>query len=120
MVGERIKSIRESKGITINELAHNAEISKSYISSIERGLQKNPSINVLDKIAAALGVSLDLLLDSNASNISLEDDWVKLLKEAIGQGLTKEEFIQFTMLMGVKRKKSTYEAEIQNSNRKTI
>ncbi|MGD6802222.1 helix-turn-helix domain-containing protein [Rossellomorea vietnamensis] len=120
MVGERIKSIRESKGITINELAHVADISKSYISSIERGIQKNPSINVLEKIAAALGVSLDILLDSKNSDINLEDDWVKLLKEAIGQGLTKEEFIQFTMLMGVKRKKASFDSSHIHKKKWTI
>ncbi|RIW36104.1 helix-turn-helix domain-containing protein [Bacillus salacetis] len=105
MVGERIKSIREKKGMTINELAQKAEISKSYISSIERDIQKNPSINVLERIAAALEVSLDKLLDQPDLEVTLEEDWISLLKEAIEQGLTKEEFIHFTMLMEMKRRK---------------
>jgi XRE family transcriptional regulator, master regulator for biofilm formation len=119
MVGEKIKSIRESKGITINELAQKADISKSYISSIERDIQKNPSIRVLEKIAAALGVSLEILLDSTSSNINLEDEWIKLLKEAIGHGLTKEEFIHFTMLMEIKRKKS-FGGEEWKQDKKTM
>jgi XRE family transcriptional regulator, master regulator for biofilm formation len=106
MVGERIKTIRERKGISINELAQKAEISKSYISSIERDIQKNPSINVLEKIAAALEVPLDKLLDQPGPEVNLEGDWVSLLKEAIEQGLTKEEFIHFTKLMEMKRRKS--------------
>jgi XRE family transcriptional regulator, master regulator for biofilm formation len=119
MVGEGIKSIREKKGITINELAQKAQISKSYISSIERDIQKNPSINVLEKIAAALGISLDILLDHGTKDINLEEEWVQLLKEAIGQGLTKEEFIHFTMLMEIKRKKSLSEGDLRN-NKKSI
>ncbi|EDL62646.1 helix-turn-helix domain-containing protein [Bacillus sp. SG-1] len=118
MVGEKIKSIRENKGITINELAQRADISKSYISTIERDIQKNPSIKVLEKIAAALEVPLDMLLDQSSTKI-LEEEWVQLLKEAIGQGLTKEEFIHFTMLMKIKRKKSIY-AGIQQNKKKTI
>ncbi|WP_409252226.1 helix-turn-helix domain-containing protein [Bacillus sp. SCS-153A] len=118
MVGVKIKSIRENKGITINELAQKAAISKSYISSIERDIQKNPSIKVLEKIAAALEVPLDMLLDHNSTDI-LEKGWVQLLKEAIGQGLTKEEFIHFTMLMKIKRKKSIY-GGVEKDKKKTI
>lgn len=42
MVGDRIKGLREEMGLTINELAHLSNVSKSYISSIERGIQKIP------------------------------------------------------------------------------
>ncbi|WP_456273080.1 helix-turn-helix domain-containing protein [Bacillus sp. AK031] len=104
MVGEKIKLLRERKGITINELAFTADISKSYISSIERGLQKNPSINVLEKIAHALGVPLDMIILDESENMQVEDDWIHLLKDAIQQGLTKEEFIHFTTLMEIKRR----------------
>ncbi|MGF2618202.1 helix-turn-helix transcriptional regulator [Rossellomorea vietnamensis] len=104
MVGEKIKLLRERKGITINELALMANISKSYISSIERGLQKNPSINVLEKIALALDVSLDMIILEESEDMSVTEDWLHLLKEAIEHGLTKEEFIHFTTLMEIKRR----------------
>ncbi|WP_421382029.1 helix-turn-helix domain-containing protein [Bacillus salacetis] len=119
MVGERIRSIRENKGLTINELAAKADISKSYISSIERDIQKNPSLKVLDKIAAALEVPLDLLLDSNNADANLEEEWIDLLQEAISKGLTKEEFIHFRMLMEIKRDKLTGGEKI-SPNKKTM
>ncbi|MBD2798676.1 helix-turn-helix transcriptional regulator, partial [Xenorhabdus sp. 18] len=47
MIGERIKRLRLQKGISLTELAEKAGVAKSYISSIERNLQKNPSIQFL-------------------------------------------------------------------------
>jgi transcriptional regulator with XRE-family HTH domain len=41
MVGARIKEFCTNKNFTINELALLSQVSKSCISSIERGLQKN-------------------------------------------------------------------------------
>ncbi len=42
MIGERIKRLRLQKGISLTELAEKAGVAKSYISSIERNLQKKP------------------------------------------------------------------------------
>ena len=49
MIGERIKRLRLQKGISLTELAEKAGVAKSYISSIERNLQKNPSIQFLER-----------------------------------------------------------------------
>ena len=43
MVGEKIKKLRETKDLSINELARIAEINPSYLSAIERGKKRNPS-----------------------------------------------------------------------------
>ena len=51
MIGERIKNLREQKGYSITQLAELANISKSYLSQIERNVQKNPSIDFLMKLA---------------------------------------------------------------------
>ena len=42
------------------DLALEAEVNKNYISDLERG-SRNPSILILEKIAKALGVSLEIL-----------------------------------------------------------
>ncbi|MGX2961370.1 helix-turn-helix domain-containing protein [Peribacillus sp. JNUCC 23] len=46
--------IRKQRGLTLSELAEKAFISKLYLSNIERSLNKNPSIQVLEKIAGFL------------------------------------------------------------------
>lgn len=58
---ERIRQLRLLQGMTKAELAERAGISAAYLGRIERGLQQ-PGIDVLNRIAAALGVPLTELL----------------------------------------------------------
>jgi transcriptional regulator with XRE-family HTH domain len=57
LLGRRIRSIRSGKGWTQQELGDEADVNYKFIGEIERG-QQNPSLNVLVKIASALGVDL--------------------------------------------------------------
>ncbi|MFL8937759.1 helix-turn-helix domain-containing protein [Rossellomorea oryzaecorticis] len=105
MVGDRIKELRTNLNLTINELAHLSQVSKSYISSIERGLQKNPSIKVLKKLAVTLQVPLESIISFGKHEITLDEEWIEPLEEAIDQGLTKEEFHEFLSFFQYKRMK---------------
>ncbi|SDI33792.1 XRE family transcriptional regulator, master regulator for biofilm formation [Alteribacillus persepolensis] len=95
MIGANIKSYRRQKRLSLSELAMRANISKSYLSYIERDLKQNPSIDVLKKIASAMDVSLDDLLGTthSASNeLSLDEEWVEIIQEAVKAGISKEHF----------------------------
>lgn len=59
MVGDKIKSIRNKKGMSQQEVAERAEISYEYLNKIENSKKGNPSYKVLIKIADALGVSIN-------------------------------------------------------------
>src|ERR1700739_4557833 len=59
-VGERIKEVREAKGWTQEKLATEAEISKSFLSEVEKH-GKNISLDLLLKVATALGASVGYL-----------------------------------------------------------
>ncbi|GAJ98039.1 regulator [Geomicrobium sp. JCM 19055] len=61
-VGEKIKQLRLQNGLSITALSERSGIAKSYISSIERNIQSNPSINCLTKIADALSVPVNELI----------------------------------------------------------
>ncbi|MFQ3545417.1 helix-turn-helix transcriptional regulator [Halobacillus rhizosphaerae] len=61
-IGERIRILRVGKRLSVNQLANQSGVSKSYISNIEREVQKNPSLIVMRKLAATLEVSLEDLL----------------------------------------------------------
>ncbi|WML40255.1 helix-turn-helix domain-containing protein [Neobacillus sp. OS1-2] len=99
MIGERIKRLREKKGFSITELARLADVSKSYLSQIERGLQSNPSMQFLKKIAIPLETSLDyLLMDGNSQGqpkMKLDDEWKLLIQQAVDKGLKKEDFQEY-------------------------
>ncbi|MDM5153911.1 helix-turn-helix domain-containing protein [Bacillus sp. DX1.1] len=96
MIGERIKRLRLQRGISLTELAEKAGVAKSYISSIERNLQKNPSIQFLEKIANVLQIPVDILLhDETTSENQLDSEWTTLVKEAMNSGVSKEQFREF-------------------------
>ncbi|MCH6265994.1 helix-turn-helix domain-containing protein [Neobacillus citreus] len=103
MIGERIKNIREQKKYSITELAELANVSKSYLSYIERNLNKNPSIHFLMKIAKPLNVSIEYLLTgldqadgpNSSSDKLLDKEWRNMIEKAIEEGINKEDFREY-------------------------
>lgn len=96
MIGERIKRLRLQRGISLTELAEKAGVAKSYISSIERNLQQNPSIQFLEKIAQVLHVPVDSLLhDEQLAEKNLDSEWMQLVKDAMNSGISKDQFREF-------------------------
>lgn len=94
MIGKRIQQLRLARGLSLSELAERADVAKSYLSAIERNIQGNPSIQVIEKLAAVLHVPMQtLLLDDTSDQLEhLDQDWVDLAKEAINTGVSKEQF----------------------------
>ncbi|MED4016577.1 helix-turn-helix domain-containing protein [Sutcliffiella cohnii] len=92
MIGERIKKIREEKKLSMSELAERAGVAKSYLSSIERNLQSNPSVQFLEKVSAVLGVSVNSLLHEEVDEGAIDPEWANLVKEAMNSGVSKDEF----------------------------
>ena len=56
-LGAWVRAIRGEQGLSQRGLADRAGISRSYLCDIERGRGAQPSIETLDKLAAALGLS---------------------------------------------------------------
>lgn len=57
-VGLNLQAFRRERGLSQEELAHRADIHQTYLSGVERG-RRNPSILVLQRIAAALDIDLE-------------------------------------------------------------
>ncbi len=63
IIGDRIRILRNSKGLSIEELAHRADISNTHLGHIERG-DRSPTVEMLGKIVVALDISfVDLFND---------------------------------------------------------
>lgn len=58
MYQNRMKQIRKERGITLTSVSEKTGISVGYLSHLENGTRKNPSIEIMDKIAKALGKSV--------------------------------------------------------------
>ena len=64
LVGAKIKGVRESKNLTVEEIAERSGLSVEQINSIENDVNL-PSLGPLIKVARALGVRLGTFLDDN-------------------------------------------------------
>jgi transcriptional regulator with XRE-family HTH domain len=59
--GKRLKEVRDEVGISQEKLAENANLHRTYVSSVERG-KRNISLVNIERLAAALGVSMGELM----------------------------------------------------------
>lgn len=113
MVQNRIKQLRLLKGYSINALSEKTGVSKSYLSYIERGIQKNPSLQILSKLANSLGTTVEDLLEEDHYNNekekrNIDEDWIQLFTEATKHGVTKEDFslyLDFIKFQKINKKK---------------
>ncbi|NOU94612.1 helix-turn-helix domain-containing protein [Paenibacillus sp. LMG 31456] len=99
MIGKRVKQLRLAKGLTLTDLAQKAGVAKSYLSSIERDIQSNPSIQFLEKICAVLDVPIESFLQNKpvaqTEQTELDEEWMKLVHEAMASGVSKAQFLEF-------------------------
>lgn len=65
--GRKVASLRKDKKINQEELAKAADISRNYVSLIERGEADNVSVSVIEKLANALETTPAVLTDSTIS-----------------------------------------------------
>lgn len=72
MIGDNIKKYRELKRMDAKTLANIVDITPAYLSLIENNKRKNVSIDVLGKIASALGVSVnDFFIEEDLKNVKV-------------------------------------------------
>ena len=93
MIGNNIYMLRKQRGLTLSELAKKAIISKSYLSNIERNINKNPSIQIMEKIAGVLQVDLSMLLKPEIVEVAppIEEEWLHFIHELKEAGIKIED-----------------------------
>jgi transcriptional regulator with XRE-family HTH domain len=55
--GQKLRSVRQKKGISQEKLAELAGLHRTYVSSVERG-ERNISLLNVERLAVALGVRM--------------------------------------------------------------
>jgi len=61
-IADNLKKLRDKKGYSLEKVARLADLSLNTIVKIENGVNKNPTIETLTKIAKALEVGVDDLI----------------------------------------------------------
>ncbi|MFV0380322.1 MAG: helix-turn-helix domain-containing protein [Anaerorhabdus sp.] len=77
-IGHRIKQLRNKNNLTLEELASRCELTKGFLSQLERNLT-SPSIQTLQDISEALGLSMAKFFkeETDEKIIFTKDDFFK-------------------------------------------
>ena len=95
-IGDKVKALRLSQKITMTELARACEMSDRAIRYIENN-EKQPSVETVKRLAAALGVGTDFFMDD------------ELFQKEMDKELTLEEVKQKYGSRGKAQAKKIYE-----------
>ena len=69
-IGDRLREVRRSRGLSLRALAETLGVSPSFISQVENG-RTRPSVSTLYAIVNELGISLDELLFTDARSLAV-------------------------------------------------
>ena len=83
MFAKVLKMLRVSNDLTIKELAEKTGISASYISDLENGRKKEPSIEIIQKYSEALNVSIDTIVYFTKEAKGKQWEYQKMLYELL-------------------------------------
>lgn len=95
-VGQRIRNYRNQNGLSQEKLAELSGCHPTYIGQIERG-EKNATIESIDKITSALGISLSTLFENLDGNRNLDN--VPLKCYELIQSKSKEEQLKLYKIL---------------------
>lgn len=103
-LAQKIKALRNDKGLTLDELAKITGSSKSYIWELENKSISKPSADKLAKIASALGVTTEYLIGNEKKNALMEaKDSVFINKYKSLSTEEKEKIIKLIELFEIKK-----------------
>jgi transcriptional regulator with XRE-family HTH domain len=84
-IGQRIRQLRESRGLTQSQLQVRSSVSRSYLSRIESG-QMTPSLGTLEKLSEALGTGLKrFFIPESNGEAMVEDSFIQELRPFLRQ-----------------------------------
>lgn len=90
LIGERLRTARAVRGLSLAALARQASIGKGSLSEIENGT-RNPNLSTLYALGGALGVPLSWMLAEHAgAEIQSPGITARLLDSTTSDGLTIE------------------------------
>ena len=88
--GERLRQLRRERGFTQEEVALRADITTSYYGQLERGTA-NPSVAMLEKICAVMGISI--FTEDNTNLLGIDPLSMQIIHQLNGKSDEEKELI---------------------------
>jgi transcriptional regulator with XRE-family HTH domain len=103
-LGEKLKDLRLRKGQSLQQVADAVGSSKAHIWELETGKSKNPSIELLTKLAENYDVSVAHLIGEAPGSADEEPELIAMFRDF--KGLTENDRATIRLLMkGLKARK---------------
>jgi len=97
-LGNKLKRMREIRGLTMENLSEISKVPISAISLIETGKRPNPGINTIEKLAEALRVELKYFSRENARTPFDIDEINAEINQQVSDILLDKELMPYILL----------------------
>jgi transcriptional regulator with XRE-family HTH domain len=102
-LGEKIKVFRTKKSLSLQEVADAVGASKAHIWELETGRARNPSIELVTKLATCFGVGVADLVGENPDDEGEKPELVAMFRDL--KGLDKKDLQTVQSMMDHFRKR---------------
>ena len=97
-IGDRIKELRMQKGQSLQQVADAIGASKAHIWEMESNRSKNPSLDLLQKLATHFGTSVAYLIDEPEGELTRADQFFRRNSQKLA-ALEDKDFAVFEQLL---------------------
>lgn len=104
-VGQRIRNYRTQKGLSQEKLAELSGCHPTYIGQLERG-EKNATLESIERITAALGISLSKLFEKLGAQEDSESNFPLACYEFLSAKTAEEQEQLYKILLEMDKYKS--------------
>lgn len=77
LIGEQIRTFRQDRGLSQEQLALKSELNTTFVGQVERGIKK-PTIDTLEKIVNALDITFEDLFSFEKNVIKHKDGFMSI------------------------------------------
>jgi transcriptional regulator with XRE-family HTH domain len=99
-IGDRLKELRVKKGESLQAVADAIGASKAHIWELESNRSKNPSLDLLQKIASHFKTTIAYLIDEPQGDLSQASQFFRRNSDKLAQ-LTDKDFEVFQQLLNM-------------------
>lgn len=80
-IARRCASLRGQRGLSLQDVADRAGLSKSHVWELEQGRARNPTVDTAARLARAFGVSIDYLIGVGTETPDLHPEALRIACE---------------------------------------